>query len=49
MWDENDAIWESAHENHLSRERERRRQLKAEKEASKVQKRLTPVPNLNPT
>ena len=37
-WDENDAIWESAHENHLSRERERRRQLKAEKEAARIKK-----------
>ena len=32
LWDENDAIWESEHENRLSREREKRRLLKAQKE-----------------
>ena len=32
LWDENDAIWESEHENHLSRERQKRRLMKVQKE-----------------
>lgn len=44
VWDENEAIWESEHENYLAREREKRRQKAKAKmmaaEAAEVERKL---------